>query len=100
MSSMVPRAGAPASFADLTAPEVNPGVSETWYDGADQDCAGDDDFDQDGDGVRSDTHPDGEGLVGDDCDDTTDSTYPGAPEEWYDGVDADSAAAQVPSEPQ
>ncbi len=29
---------------------VNPGEAETWYDGVDQDCGFDDDFDQDADG--------------------------------------------------
>ncbi len=30
--------------------EIFPGALDTWYDGVDQDCAGDNDFDQDGDG--------------------------------------------------
>ncbi|MFO0006243.1 MAG: MopE-related protein, partial [bacterium] len=29
---------------------INPGETETWYDGDDQDCSGGSDFDQDGDG--------------------------------------------------
>lgn len=35
---------------DDTDPSVHPGAEETWYDGIDGDCAGGDDFDQDGDG--------------------------------------------------
>ena len=31
-------------------PDVHPNATETWYNGVDQDCLGDDDFDQDGDG--------------------------------------------------
>ena len=33
--------------ADAT---VFPGATDTWYDGVDQDCAGDNDYDFDGDG--------------------------------------------------
>jgi hypothetical protein len=44
--------------------DVNPGESETWYDGTDSDCDGQSDYDQDGDGVDSDAHG------GVDCDDT------------------------------
>lgn len=44
-------------------PSVNPEASETWYDGVDGDCKGDDDFDQDGDGDRAAAHG------GTDCDD-------------------------------
>ncbi len=60
---------------------INTGATEVWYDGVDQDCAGDDDYDQDADGVTVDA----------DCDDLTASSYPGAPDDWYDGVDADCA---------
>ena len=35
---------------------MNPGASDLWYDGVDQDCAGDSDYDQDGDGGDSDQH--------------------------------------------
>ena len=31
-------------------PAIKPGATEIWYDGVDQNCNGDDDFDQDGDG--------------------------------------------------
>ena len=41
--------------------------------------------DEDGDG--HDAIPAG----GDDCDDSDPDTYPGAPEEWYDGIDEDCA---------
>ena len=62
-----------------------PGNEETWYDGIDGDCLGDDDYDADADGVRSDEHG------GADCDDTDASIYPSAEETWYDGVDSDCA---------
>ena len=34
-------------------PSINPGATDVWYDGVDQDCSGGSDFDQDGDGYRS-----------------------------------------------
>ncbi len=62
---------------------VYPGAEDAWYDGVDSDCAGDDDFDADGDGVRSDAHG------GADCDDADPAVSPAATEVWYDGVDQD-----------
>ena len=47
---------------------VNPDAEEIWYDGVDQDCAGDNDFDQNGDGNVSWAEADGT-----DCDDDGDS---------------------------
>ncbi|MDP2307669.1 MAG: MopE-related protein [Pseudomonadota bacterium] len=60
-------------------PGAWPGAEEIWYDGIDQDCAGGDDFDQDGDGATVDT----------DCDDTDATVLPGATDPWYDGIDQD-----------
>jgi len=53
-------------------PAVHLGAPELWYDGIDQDCAQDDDFDQDGDGWRSFLYG------GSDCDDVDPDVYPGA----------------------
>ena len=64
---------------------VYPGATDTDYDGVDSDCAGDSDFDADGDGVDSSAHG---GL---DCDDGDSAIYPGASDVWYDGVDSDCA---------
>ena len=50
---------------------VNPGTSETWYDGVDNNCDGND-SDQDLDGF------DAEEVGGDDCDDTDDTVNPDA----------------------
>jgi large repetitive protein len=60
-----------------------PGAADTWYDGVDSDCAGDDDYDQDLDGYQHD------GYGGTDCDDTSADVNPAAMETWYDGVDQD-----------
>ncbi|MFO0002011.1 MAG: MopE-related protein, partial [bacterium] len=51
----------------------------------DADCSGGSDYDRDGDGFDADTHG------GTDCDDSQDTTYPGAEEVWYDGIDGDCA---------
>ncbi len=84
--------------------EVHPGVEEIWYDGLDQDCREDSDWDADADGyVTADlededqpTYDPGTGEViddgadteGGDCDDDRASTHPGASERC-DGVDQD-----------
>ncbi|MCB9674796.1 MAG: hypothetical protein H6737_06740 [Alphaproteobacteria bacterium] len=88
-------AGGTAPFigdCDDTAASVNPDAAEVWYDGADGDCAGDNDYDADHDGfVRagfaSEADPRAPGT--DDCDDTDGARNPGAPEAFYDGIDSD-----------
>ena len=64
---------------------VNPGAEEVWYDGLDGDCAGGDDYDQDGDGWA---HPSGASGEAD-CDDEDDEVFPGAADLDADGVDQD-----------
>ena len=59
-----------------------PGAPETFYDGIDQDCDPDNEYDADGDTYDSDVYG------GDDCDDDADTTYPGAPE-FCDQTDSD-----------
>ncbi len=66
---------------DDTNPTAYPGATDTWYDGVDSDCAGNDDYDADGDGYESDD------FGGDDCNDNNAAINPGATEIWYDGVD-------------
>ena len=92
-----------------TADQVFPGAEEAWYDGVDQDCDGESDFDQDGDGFESANDAQADGSVGDDCVDggendevfedacsgeliTVDpadaaSVNPAATDSFYDGVD-------------
>ncbi len=58
---------------------VHPGSTETWYDGVDQDCADDDDFDADGDGWP----------LHDDCADADPLVNPEAAEICGNGIDDD-----------
>ncbi|MEC8424490.1 MAG: MopE-related protein, partial [Myxococcota bacterium] len=71
----------PGTDCDDAEATTHPGASETWYDGVDSDCAGDDDNDADADGVG----------VDEDCDDGDPTVFPGAEDTWYDGVDSDCA---------
>ena len=78
-------------------PNVYLGAVEVWYDGIDGDCLGDNDFDQDGDGFVPDIHQgkrttsfqEVAPLPGGDCNDLDSGSYPGADDDWYDGVDSD-----------
>lgn len=67
---------------DDTDPTIYPGADDPPYDGIDSDCAGDDDYDADGDGDRSDAHG------GTDCDDTDPLVNPDA-DEVCNGYDDD-----------
>jgi len=58
---------------------AHPGATELWYDGLDQDCAGDDDFDADGDGWR----------LEEDCDDGDPALHPDAVEVCGNDIDDD-----------
>ena len=78
--------GGPLDCDDTDA-SIYPGAADEWYDGVDSDCAGDDDYDQDGDGAPSPLEGGPSGLA--DCDDTDPDVYPGADEVWYDGADQD-----------
>ena len=63
-------------------PTVYPGATDTWYDGIDSDCSGNNDFDQDGDALGWDLYG------GTDCDDTNPDVKPGV-SETCDGIDDD-----------
>ncbi len=66
---------------------MNPGATETWYDGVDTDCDGAGDYDADADGHDHDAYG------GDDCDDTDGTINPSEAETWYDGLDSDCDGA-------
>ena len=71
----------PAGDCDDGDNTINPGATDTWYDGIDQNCDGADDYDADGDGFASD------GFTGTDCDDDDASINPGEVEICDDGID-------------
>jgi hypothetical protein len=76
-----------AQDCDDTDASVYPGASDAWYDGVDTDCAGNDDYDQDGDGHAP------RAFGGDDCNDNDASVSPDTAEIWYDGIDSDCDGA-------
>ncbi|MDG1480954.1 MAG: MopE-related protein [Myxococcota bacterium] len=76
---------------DDTDSGIYPTAVDTWYDGTDTDCVGNNDYDADADGYVSDEFVDDAGLPGGDCDDTNEDYSPGIDEAWYDGIDADCA---------
>ena len=96
------------AYTQPTPDLVHPGVGaadsalvDAWYDGVDQDCAGNDDFDADSDGFSTAWHPTVAGAYGTDCIDgsardadnpagtAADEVNPAATEAWYDGTDQD-----------
>lgn len=67
---------------------VNPDAPDTAYDGLDSDCAGNNDYDADGDGfVADEWFEEAGGLPSGDCDDEDAAIYKDAPEVWYSGYD-------------
>lgn len=67
---------------------IRPDSVESWYDGLDSDCSGDNDYDQDGDGyVPDEWFAVAGGLPSGDCHDGDADIHPGALEVWYDGID-------------
>ncbi len=91
----------PAGDCDDERDDVHPGAADAWYDGVDNDCAGDDDYDADADGYVPDLYVNlttryvsGSGtLPGGDCDDSDPVTNPSPTtvDSWYDGWDTDCA---------
>ena len=90
----------PATDCDDTTDTVNPSIEDTPYNGVDEDCAGNDDYDLDNDGFYDSSitpvykptmyAEETTGLaVEGDCDDDDPSVYTGAPDTFYDGIDHD-----------
>ncbi|MFN7142948.1 MAG: integrin alpha, partial [Myxococcota bacterium] len=69
-----------AADCDDTDDATHPGATDAPYDGVDQDCAGGDPDDLDGDGFAA------EAAGGEDCDDGDGTVFPGAVEGWGDGL--------------
>ncbi|MED5370657.1 MAG: putative metal-binding motif-containing protein [Myxococcota bacterium] len=65
-----------------------PGAEEVWYDGVNQDCGDEEDFDADGDGYLG--QQDGPDA---DCNDNNPDINPAATETWYDNIDSDCDGA-------
>ena len=74
---------------DFAAERIYPDAQDEWYDGVDSNCDGKNDYDADEDGFESSIHPQTNGTVGDDCDDTLDSINPSAVEVCDNGIDND-----------
>ncbi|KKM21947.1 hypothetical protein LCGC14_1630320 [marine sediment metagenome] len=68
---------------DDSNPNIYPDAEEIWYDGINQNCDDESDYDQDQDGFDSVSHG------GTDCDDTNPTIYLGATEIANDGIDQD-----------
>ncbi len=89
----------PGGDCDDSRADVRPGSTDAWYDGLDQDCAGNDDYDADGDGfVRTEDEgkatayvPGSGALPAGDCNDSNRGIHPGAADTWYDDIDGDCA---------
>ncbi|MEC8425679.1 MAG: putative metal-binding motif-containing protein, partial [Myxococcota bacterium] len=85
-----------ANGAGIAPALVNPGATDVWYDGTDQDCSGGSDLDADRDGFDHASHGGTDCMEGTlaDTDPNPSGAHPatvrpGAAEVWYDGTDDD-----------
>jgi hypothetical protein len=81
----------PSDDVGVAAKDIYPGAVDEWYDGIDADCAGNRDYDKDGDdqACQSEFDTACPHDSGTDCNDQDSEVYLGAPDEWYDGDDDD-----------
>ena len=74
-------------------PTINPDAVEIYYDGIDQNCDGNSDYDADGDGYEAASYTDSSGNTvehtGDDCDDANAQINPNGADVASDGIDQD-----------
>ncbi|MGB0638790.1 MAG: MopE-related protein, partial [Myxococcota bacterium] len=68
-------------------PAVYPGAEDSWYDGIDSDCGGEDDYDRDGDGHRAGAWADDVSVA--DCDDSDAAVHPSVVADDCGGGDED-----------
>lgn len=80
-----------ATDCNDTSSDVSPDQADSWYDGVDSDCGGEDDYDQDGDGYAAAEYKGLSSLPATDCADLDASIHPGQKDPWYDGIDSDCA---------
>jgi len=93
------------------AEDYNPAQHDTWGDGSDHDCAGNDDYDQDGDGYRSEDYAEisnlttyqqwmvavpNEAAKATDCDDNDNAISPGVSEVAGNAIDDNCDDAGAP----
>ena len=87
-------AGAEAS--SLVGADIFPNATDTWYDGVDQDCLGNDDFDQDGDGYVSELYTEiGTVVAGSSLDELDQATVIGGTGEAQSSYDCNDIEADI-----
>ena len=79
----------------LDASSIYPDAEDEWYDGIDANCAGDSDYDADGDGFDSSMHEQLDGSYGEDCNDEDLDINPNAEDIPLDAIDSDCNGKEI-----